>query len=119
MKRLERLDPIFVERMPAVLEPGKLYVSIEYALVAHLCPSGCGEKVVLPLHPAQWRFTYDGQTISMHPSIGNVGMACNSHYWIRCGQVDWAEDISLEVARAGQLRDRGDLARHSTAEAQT
>jgi hypothetical protein len=53
MTRIKHLEPAFVELMPSELEPGKLYVSTTYSLTAHLCASGCGEKVVLPLHPQQ------------------------------------------------------------------
>lgn len=109
MKRISELTPEFVELMPPALEIGKLYVSVPYSLTAHLCACGCGEKVVLPLHPQQWRLTYDGATISIFPSVGNVGTPCNSHYWIKNGRVDWSYDLSPEQARRGFERDRRDL----------
>ena len=116
MSRVEFFEPVFVDLMPPMLEPGMLYISTEYHLTVHLCACGCGEKVVLPLHPKQWRFTYDGKTASISPSVGNIGLACNSHYWINEGRVDWAPDISAEKARAGHLRDRRDLSAASRPE---
>lgn len=95
--------------MPPVLEEGVLYISTEYYLMAHLCASGCGEKVVLPLHPSQWRFTYDGDSVSVSPSVGNVGLRCNAHYWITRGQIEWSDEITAQQARARHLRDRRDL----------
>jgi Family of unknown function (DUF6527) len=108
----ERLEPSFVELMPPMLEPGTLYISTTYRLTTHLCACGCGEKIVLPLHPQQWRITYDGASVSMHPSVGNVGMACKSHYWIRDGHILWAPHINEEQARQGKKRDREDLLNH-------
>jgi hypothetical protein len=44
VSRVDFLEPVFVEMMPAELEPGIIYVSIPYSLTAHLCASGCGER---------------------------------------------------------------------------
>ncbi|WP_245801874.1 DUF6527 family protein [Chitinophaga sancti] len=29
-----------------------------------------------------FKLTYDGETVSLHPSIGNWQFNCKSHYWI-------------------------------------
>lgn len=110
MTRTRRFEPVFVDLMPSTLEPDVLYVSIPYLLTAHLCACGCGEKVVLPLHPQQWNLTYDGQSVSMAPSVGNVGLDCRSHYWITAGRVDWSMEINDYQARQGHARNRRDLA---------
>jgi hypothetical protein len=107
-----KLKPMFVEFMPSKLDSGVLYISVAYSVTTHLCACGCGEKVVLPLHPKQWRLTYDGVAVSMFPSVGNVGMACMSHYWIEEGRIDWARSITDEQARRGRERDRRELAVH-------
>lgn len=112
MSRIDHLEPEFVEMMPAELQSGVIYVSIPYSLTAHLCACGCSEKVVLPLHPQQWRLTYDGKSISMSPSVGNIGVPCQSHYWIRNGRIDWSTTITAKQAERGFARDRADLARH-------
>jgi hypothetical protein len=96
--------------MPAKLDAGAIYVSIPYSMSAHLCACGCGEKVVLPLHPQQWSFSYDGRSISISPSVGNTGIPCQSHYWIRNGEVVWSTAITTSQALHGHARDRADLA---------
>ena len=37
-----------VTYIPKELGQGKLYVSTEYGVAAHLCACGCGSKVVTP-----------------------------------------------------------------------
>jgi len=105
----EVFEPVFVEFIPVELEESKLYISMKYSTTAHLCASGCGEKVVLPLHPAQWRLSYDGRTISITPSVGNWGIACQSHYWIRSNRVEWAPKWDSWRIDAGRTRDAKEL----------
>lgn len=66
-----RYTPEFVESFPTPLAAGVFYVSLEYNTCAHLCACGCGDEAVTPLSPAQWSFTYDGESISVRPSVGN------------------------------------------------
>ena len=66
----------------------------EFGTVVHRCACGCGEEVVTPLGPGEWRLTYDGRTVSLAPSIGNWSFACRSHYWIDEGNVRWARGFS-------------------------
>ena len=72
----------FVEFVPERLVDDTLYVSISYATAAHRCCCGCGREVVTPLSPTDWQLTFDGETVSLYPSIGNWNFACRSHYWI-------------------------------------
>lgn len=100
----------FVRAMPDRLDPGILYVSLDYLTTSHLCACGCGEEVVLPLHPTKWRVTFDGHSVSMNPSIGSRALACRSHYWIDRGRVRWAEpmdDHDYARALANDLRADG------------
>lgn len=100
-----RLDHRFVEFMPRDLEPGVLYISIEYATCIHACACGCGNRVVTPLSPDDWRVTFDGETVSLWPSIGNWAFPCESHYWIRADKAVWAPKLSkrrIELLRARQ-----------------
>ena len=83
MKDPVRLTHEFVDFIPDRPEPGVLYVSIRYATAVHLCACGCGNKAVTPLTPKDWKLTFDGESISLHPSVGNWGFPCRSHYWIR------------------------------------
>lgn len=116
---IDTLTPEFVVGIPPDPEPGVLYVSMEYATSVHLCPCGCGLKVVLPLNPAQWRLCYDGETISLSPSVGNWQYPCRSHYWIRHNQVHWAGAWSDAQIERGRRRDAADLERYHRGPRQT
>ena len=106
MKEISKLEPVFTTAIPEKLVPGKIYASIDYATVSHLCCCGCGREVVTPLTPTDWKLTYDGESISMHPSVGNWSFPCRSHYWIRNGKIRWAEDWSPEQVQVNRDRDR-------------
>lgn len=82
-----KLEHRFITNIPETLEAGVLYVSIEYATAIHSCCCGCGEEVVTPLSPTDWSLTFDGDTVSLSPSIGNWRLPCRSHYIIRRGAV--------------------------------
>lgn len=71
----------FVNEIPREIEPATVYVSIEYGTAAHLCP-GCGRKVVTPFAPGSWNLIFDGEAVSIRPSIWNRAHECRSHYWI-------------------------------------
>lgn len=96
----------FVEFVPDRLEPGILYVSMPYATVTHLCCCGCGSEVVTPLTPTDWQMFYDGEAISLFPSVGNWNLPCRSHYVIRGGRVIEYGPWSEKQIMAGQDRDR-------------
>lgn len=99
---VEQLTPKFVEFIPKYLEPGVIYVSGEYTTTAHQCACGCGEKVVLPLHPTDWQLSFDGKSITMRPSVGNWSFPCRSHYLITNNRIAWANDWSEGQIRAGR-----------------
>lgn len=101
-----RLSHEFVEFVPEKLRPGVLYVSLRYATVAHQCCCGCGSEVATPLSPTDWSLTFDGESISLDPSIGNWNFPCQSHYWISSNKVEWARPMSAELIIAGRARDR-------------
>lgn len=99
----------FVEHMPRRLDRGVLYVSLPFRTVLHSCLCGCGEEVVTPLGPGEWSLTYDGETISIAPSIGNWSLACRSHYVIARSRVRWAREYSpkeVDRVRAANRRRR-------------
>src|SRR4029079_16409973 len=86
----------FVEFMPKILDEGVLYVSMTYATASHRCFCGCGMKVVTPLSPTDWRLAFDGDSLSLHPSIGNWSYPCRSHYILRSNRIVWAPPMSSE-----------------------
>lgn len=104
--RVARLQHRFVEYMPEEPEAGVLYVSVEFSTVIHTCCCGCGNQVVTPLSPTDWQLTYDGESISLHPSIGNWSFDCRSHYWIKNNRVSWAPAWTRAEIDAGRTRDR-------------
>ena len=69
--QFKRLNHRFCTHIPESLAPGVLYVSMEYATAAHSCCCGCGEEVVTPFTATDWKMTFDGQAISLWPSVGN------------------------------------------------
>jgi hypothetical protein len=106
MMRHAYLEHRFVEHIPECLESGVLYISIEYAIAVHRCCCGCGEEVVTPFTPIDWSFIFDGETVSLHPSIGNWSLSCRSHYFIRRGQVIEASTWSDEQIEDNRREDR-------------
>jgi hypothetical protein len=106
MTKRQTIKHEFVEFIPAELDEGVLYISIPYATTTHLCACGCGNKVVLPLHSTHWKLTFDGETVSMSPSVGNWSFPCQSHYWIKDDRVEWAKQWSKEQIAGGRAGDQ-------------
>jgi len=102
---IKSLTPQFVESFPQKLEPGELYLAMEFATAAHLCACGCGNEVITPFSPTDWQMSFDGETVSLKPSIGNWTFKCRSHYWVRSGRIEWAGNMSQEAINAGRKRD--------------
>jgi hypothetical protein len=86
----------FVQFVPENVGEGVVYVSIEYTTAVHKCACGCGNQAVTPLSPTRWELTYDGEAISLFPSVGNWSFPCRSHYWIQRNSVirsrRWTDD---------------------------
>lgn len=84
---MKTVDYRFVERIPEDIPEGILFISIEFETAIHKCCCGCGKEVVTPISPTGWKLTYDGESVSLYPSIGNWSFDCKSHYWIRENKV--------------------------------
>jgi hypothetical protein len=106
MSRQHTIDFEFVEYIPEHLEEGIFYIAPQFGAVMHLCCDGCGARVSTPLHPGQWTLTFDGETISLNPSVGNWELPCKSHYIIRRSRVLWAGEWSSERIAQGAMDDR-------------
>ncbi len=89
-----RIEHRFVDSFPPIseMEPGVLYVSMKYRSAAHLCACGCRGEVVTPIRKGAWRFCFDGESVTLSPSVGSRNLACKSHYFIRDGEILWAPD---------------------------
>lgn len=82
LKKVRKLEPIVVDSIPATLQDGILYVCLRHKIISHLCACGCGYRIDTPIAPDEWQIIYDGETISLRPSIGNYDIPCKSHYFI-------------------------------------
>jgi hypothetical protein len=100
------LTPRFVETIPEGLDAGVLYVSMNYATAIHLCACGCGKEVVTPFSPTDWKLYFDGENVTLHPSIGNWSFPCRSHYWIRGGKIQCAGTMLVKDIDNGRAYDR-------------
>ena len=118
MKNSMTLAVRFVESIPKDLATRALYVSMDYATVVHKCCCGCGREVVTPLSPTDWKLIFDGETITLNPSIGNWSFECRSHYWIVKNAVRWADACSNEEIYVGRAHDRVTKKRYYAEESQ-
>lgn len=107
-----KLDHRFVERIPRALEPGVLYISMQYATAGHSCACGCGEEVMTPFTPTDWKMIFNGETVSLWPSVGNWQLACRSHYIIENGRVILAGAWTQRQIAAERKRDKMAKARY-------
>src|SRR5204863_3263232 len=105
--RHQRLEHQFVQYIPEQLSEGVLYISMEYATAAHSCCCGCGEEVVTPFTPTDWKITFNGETVSLWPSVGSWSLPCRSHYIIEHSQVLEAAPWSKSQIEAGRRHDKG------------
>ncbi len=110
--RYSQLEHRFVQHVPDHLDPGVLYISIEYGTAVHSCCCGCGEEVVTPITPTDWKMTFDGETVSLWPSIGNWKLPCRSHYVIERGRVIEARPWTDDQIAAEHRRDKAAKARY-------
>ena len=99
----------FAEFIPKQLDEGVLYVSMTYATASHRCFCGCGMKVVTPLSPTDWRLVFNGDAVSLEPSIGNWSYPCRSHYILRNNRILWSGPMS--PTEINSIRDRDRLAK--------
>ena len=112
MMRHQTLEHRFVRNVPRELDPGVLYISMDYATAVHSCCCGCGDRVVTPFTPTDWRMTFDGESISLHPSVGNWNQKCRSHYVIQRNRVLEAGAWSNTQIDAERRRDKEAKAVH-------
>lgn len=107
MKRLA-WRPIWVGDMPSRMREGELYISVKHRLTEHLCACGCGEEISLPLGRCDWRIVFDGETISLSPSVGNWRLPCGSHYIIHENATKWCRPWSQSDVIRNRKRDQAE-----------
>ena len=93
------LKPVFVETIPQLpeMEERTLYVSMRFATLSHLCPCGCGRLVDVTLDPATRSLTYDGEYLTLRPSIG--GQIPMQKPLLDCSECDHVVPADLEIGR--------------------
>ena len=99
-----RLNHTFVDEIPEHLRPATCYISLRYATAAHLCPCGCGDEAITPISPTDWTLTFNGETVSLHPSISNRICPRHSHYWIKQNHIQWATPDPIRSHRGASGR---------------
>jgi len=102
----------FVEYIPDMIEENILYISIEFDVAVHKCACGCGDDIVTTLSPARWKMIYDGETVSLFPSIGNWSHKCKSHYFITNDKVVWAKGFTEKQIEQVSKNDNETLKKH-------
>ncbi len=95
----------FVEIIPDAVEDDVLYISLKYCTAIHKCVCGCGNEVVTPISPTDWKLIFDGKTVSLSPSIGNWSFNCQSHYWIKRNEIVYAREWDKEEIQFGRTND--------------
>lgn len=96
----------FVEIIPDAVEDDVLYISLKYCTAIHKCVCGCGNEVVTPISPTDWKLIFDGKTVSLSPSIGNWNFNCQSHYWIKRNEIVYAREWDKEEIQFGRTNDK-------------
>ncbi len=106
---MTKLEHRFVDLIPNEVEDGIIYVSMQYCTAIHKCACGCGNEVVTPISPSDWKIFFDGKSITLSPSIGNWNFKCRSHYWIKNSEIHYAGNWSQSKVRKNrrtQIRNK-------------
>jgi hypothetical protein len=68
--------------------------------------------VVTPLTPTDWSLTFNGEDVSLHPSVGNWEQACRSHYVLKLGRVIEHGDCTQAEIEGSRTRSRAAKSRY-------
>jgi len=60
-------------------------------------------EIITPITSTEWTLSDSANFPTLYPSIGNWQLPCRSHYWIKNGNVIWAEDWSEEQIEEGRV----------------
>ena len=76
------------------VKDGQLWINCGARWIRFRCPCGCGDLMLLPLHPdateKMWgrQIYYDGRAVTITGSIFNES-GCKSNYYIRESKTVW------------------------------
>lgn len=99
---IDKVKLLEVKYLPQELDSGILYVSKKYSIVGHLCPCGCGNKIITPLGSTEWKLKIRKGKPTLYPSLGNWQLSCKSHYWIIDGEIEWSYQWDDDQIKRGQ-----------------
>jgi hypothetical protein len=68
--------------------------------------------VVTPLTPTDWTLTFNGEAVSLWPSIGSWNLPCQSHYVIKGNKVLQAGAWSRKKVEQEVVRDKAAKAQY-------
>lgn len=97
--RINSLYPRFVDEFPDILVEGVLYICLPAKTMVHLCACGCRSEVYTPISPDGWTLKYDGEAVTLSPSIGNWDFPCKSHYFVRGNQIVESYDFDTHMSK--------------------
>jgi hypothetical protein len=109
----------FVEYIPEDLSEDVLYISMPFATAVHMCCCGCGQEVVTPITPTDWQLAFNGESVTLHPSIGNWSFKCQSHYFIRNNEIKWCGAWTKKQVAVGKSQDLSRKKEHFKQELKT
>lgn len=99
------------ERLPDHVGSFEFHYSRRFDMAALSCACGCGHKVMLNLLD-QHQLEIEGGLPTVTPSILVADAPCLSHFFIRRGRVDWAQQWSKKtVDEVMKSQIRGHVAR--------
>lgn len=84
------------EKLPPQVGPFEFHYSRRFEMAALSCACGCGHRVMLNLLDQHQLVIEDGLP-SVTPSILVSDAPCLSHFFIRRGQVEWAQHWSKKT----------------------
>lgn len=85
---------------PEEMEPGKIYIGLQWGWSGHLCPCGCGKPVNISHQREGRTLLVEANRVTLWPSIGLPNHACRSHYFIVNNKVVWAEPLEEQHTTA-------------------
>jgi hypothetical protein len=99
---IDKVKLLEVKFLPQELDSGILYFSKKYGIAGHLCPCGCGNKVITPIGRTEWHLKVKNDKPTLYPSLGNWQLSCRSHYWIIDGEIEWSYQWDDDQIKRGQ-----------------
>ena len=99
---IDKVKLLEVKYLPQELDSGILYFSKKFGVAGHLCPCGCGNKIITPLGGTEWHLKIKNDKPTLYPSLGNWQLSCRSHYWIIDGEIEWSYEWDDDQIKRGK-----------------